>query len=171
MNKLIIFCLTLIFLSCKTDNENELFFDKNDLGKIIKSFVQNKPLSIPPYIESKKEWSHPSYHVYFYEQEKDTLMEIFQAPFLLEFLKKEWETENESEYSSVEPDGMLFYKQKNPIIFFGLEYYINRKYMTNLIIKKIPDSLKFNGSNYHLKKELRKRMKYKIENKEFIIIN
>jgi len=160
--------MLIILFSCKQENETEFFFEENELGKIVSSFVHKAPLKVPPKIELHGGWNHPSYHVYFYEEENDTLMKIFQAPFLLEFLKKELDSENESIYSSIEPNGLLIYDQNNPIIFFGINLYSQNEILKKILLPEVSDSLKFNEVNYHLSKEQRKDEIYKVENGKFI---
>ena len=73
--KLLLFFLLVI--ACEIDNEN--LIQKNEFYHSIDIYIEQNP---PLYFKGLST-SYPSYSVYFYEKEGDTLMSIRQNPYFI----------------------------------------------------------------------------------------
>ena len=168
---LIILCV-LFFYACKkgynesypNELESKKFF--NAVDEYIEDNPLNKPLQSNLY---ENGFSYPSYQIYFNIKNSDTIMSILQTPFFNNINYESIDSESgEDIFESLNTDGFLMYKEKYPLVFFNLKNYYNSQNVKKDLNNNIPDSLKFNKENYHLKFV---KWDYKIKNKEFIRID
>lgn len=166
-----IILLFLIFTGCDNDyKEKTILFDK-EISSIIDSYIEKNPLKILILEDNSSNsslFSYPSYHIYFNKKNMDTIISVIQYPHLHEF--EPIDIYNNTEVNtdaSLYPDGFIKYKEKYPLVFFKINNYYNQEKLNKYLVKKIPDSLKYNGLNNHIKFV---RWDYKIKNKKFIRI-
>ena len=143
--------LSLLIFSCKNE-EKQMIIDEN-LFNIIDSYIDENPLKKP--IEKdlfKNGFSHPSYQIYFDVKNRDTLMSIIQTPHFNDLeLGTSIDKSGEEIHKSISTNGFLSYKNEFPLVFFGLENYSKGNNIKQYLNKTIPDSLKFNRENFHIK--------------------
>lgn len=159
MKRLIIYIILFGFIvACNNQKRN--FIKIVELDKSIDNYISLNP---PSYVVGLSS-SYPSYQVYFYEKEGDTMMSIKQTPYLInieqELIRR---NENDIEYKLLEPDGVLWYKNKFPLIITNSKNYIRFSNGAGLI-KEIPDSLKFNKEGVLKRHE---KWVYRIQNGKF----
>lgn len=163
-----LFKVLIILQSFSCNNSNNLNTNlDSEIKKSIDFYIKENPLNLP--IEKnlfKNGYSYPSYSVHFNIKGIDTIMSILQTPHLIGFVLDGVKDDDGNEfYNSIEPNGFFMYKEKFPLIFFGLKNY--DKNIENNLVKIIPDSLKFNERNYHLTIV---KWNFKLENGKFIRI-
>lgn len=157
--------LLLLVFSCKEKTSKQIIIDEN-LTVAIDSYINKNPL-IKPLEKNlfKNGFSHPSYQIYFEIKNSDTIMSIIQTPHFNDLeLKASIDKNGEEVYKSIPTDGFLLYKNKYPLVFFGLENYSERNNIEEYLNKTIPDSLMFNQENFHIKYN---RWDYKIDQGTF----
>lgn len=152
MRLIYILSLICVFVSCNQgtqDNSSEIL--DGGLKQSIDAYIKENPLDLPFKDQLYKNgFSYPSYHIFFRLKNKDTIMSIVQFAHLNDFkIDAETNANDEDVYKSSEPDGFLIYKEKYPLIFFGLDYY-GKDHLKKHLQKSIPDSLKYNKENYHI---------------------
>lgn len=161
--KILFFISILLLTSSCGKNETDDFYTKNiELTKTIDSYIKEN--SIKSYVSVKmyeNGFSTPSLQVYFNVKNKDTIMSIIRVAFLNDYeIDPHYNSKDDSTlYYVLEPDGSLLFREKYPLIFFNTKYYKKdclKKYLT-----QVPDSLKLNKINGHLKPM---RKDYKIKN-------
>ena len=154
--RLFILGLILFLFSCNflhNDKDNVHFFNK-DMNQIVDDYVQENPLSLP--IEKnlyQNGFSYPSYHIYFDKKENDTILTIVQLPHLTEIRLDGYESNQDKGtyiHDYIKVKGFCLYKEKFPIVIFD-EDSIGRKFYNKTKLSIVPDSLKFNEENYHIK--------------------
>lgn len=162
-------CVVLFILqsfSCNNSNNLNTNLDREIIASV-DLYIKENPLNLP--IEKdlfKNGYSYPSYNVHFNIKGLDTIMSILQTPHFTGFvLDGSIDDDGIEFYDSLEPNGFIIYKEKFPLIFFGLENYDEN--IENHLVKSIPDSLKFNERNYHLTIV---RWDFKLENGKFMRI-
>lgn len=166
----ILFYLLIILGSCTNPKKRSNFINNVNLTKVIDSYIEKN--SIKPHLSTsmgKYGLSTPSLQIYFNVKNKDTLMSIIRVPFLYDYeIDPYYDSINKdiSYHKVLEPDGSFLFKNKYQLIFFNTKYYKKenlKKYLT-----PVPDSLKFNKTNVHLKQM---RWDFEINNNVFIRIN
>ncbi len=167
--KIILFLL--LFIECKDNHSRKMFFNKDFLN-IIDSYIEKNPIKklvLKDDSLNSTFFSYPSYHIYFNKKNKDTIVSIIQYPSLHEFEPMDFYNNPKDSLgtNSISPDGYIKYKEKYPLIFFKINNYYNKENLSKYLVKEIPDSLKYNGLNIHIKFV---RWDYKIKNKKFIRI-
>lgn len=151
----IIFVLLLI--GCK-DNNNALqeqsIIDKK-LKEVVENYIMTNPLKSYRTVGKTSEesgFSYPSYHLFFKKNKKDTIFSIVLLPSYSNFeLEGVSDNEDETVYSSKEYQGWLMYKDKYPLIVFDDNNYSSNLIEKGKLLHKIPDSLKANYNNQHIK--------------------
>tara|TARA_R110000796_G_scaffold35017_1_gene89915 strand:+ start:832 stop:1335 length:504 start_codon:yes stop_codon:yes gene_type:complete len=156
----------LFLISCK-DKETNIFNNSNidnSFIKVIDNYIAENPLKILPE-GIKRGFSYPSYHIYFYQKNKDTIMSIIQYPHLnLSDFEGIVQKDSSVFYKDLRPKKFFMYKKKYPMIFF-----VKNTSLKDFILKEdsviIPDSLKYNKINNHFKSI---KCNYKISKERFI---
>ncbi|AUC84773.1 hypothetical protein CW731_05455 [Polaribacter sp. ALD11] len=143
--------LLLLAISCSLNNKTII---NADFEKLLENYIENNP--IPKYLESNEEgkFAIPSYHLYFGKKESDSIIQIKLLPFLVGFnpLNSKIDNEGEEIITEENPDGYFVFREKLIVVFDKNNYGINI-IDGNKLIKKIPDSLKwdFNKHNNHIR--------------------
>jgi len=160
----------LSFTSCHREEDNNFIKNNIKLTEVIDNYINRNSIeSYLPIGMNKDGFSTPSLQIYFNLKNKDTIMSIIRVPFLNDYeIDPHYDLKSEDTYYYyvLEPDGSFLFKNKYPLIFFNTKYYKKenlKKYLT-----PVPDSLKFNKINAHLKQM---RWNFKINNNNFIRIN
>ncbi len=143
LNKLLLFFLFVI--ACKIDNENHI--QKNEFYLSIDNYIKQNP---PLYFKGLST-SYPSYGVYFYEKEGDTLMSIRQNPYFIGMEKEIQRDTNIVDFEPIRPDGIILYKKKFPLILTNSINYVDQDLISELH-KQIPDSLEYHDEPFVLEK-------------------
>lgn len=143
------------FLSCKNLKSEEKPQDSHKgFSDIIDDYINNNPLKLPPARPVGEDgFSHPLYQLYFDRNGNDTIVSIVQTPSFNDLKLEGYQTSddpNTMNFDALDPEGFMLYKEKVPLVIFD-EYEIGRKFYDKKKLSKVPDSLKFNDENYHIK--------------------
>lgn len=135
----------LLLLSCSDSKERKFQNCMND-------YIRQYPMSILRIKDSVINIPHPSYHVYFDKNnayEDEVLIKL--SPF---YIERNVKMINDSLVYSPQKAKGVFYYNKKPIIVFDNSD-LSSKYIKDKLIKEIPDSLKLNGTNVHIKSKFK----------------
>ena len=157
MRKIIL--LFIILFSCKQKKVNNIILN-DELQKIISEYIKSNPSRGVLRVTSldgdiKAESPATSYHIYFGVKDSDTIMFLKLLPHLCEFnpiTEKIYKDGSGGSTEKIKADG-FFLADKRPIIIFDSLNYTNGIIDKEHLIKKIPDSMKFemHKLNSHIK--------------------
>ena len=145
----LMFSLVLLFLSCKSDDHlNPIKFGQ--LEAIIQDYAdQNEAFPHFVSLDSTEVYPKPSYHVYIYLWEEDTIISIVQEPLLVRshILAIEY-SDSTLFYRDIEPLGFIKYKNEIPVVLFDPDSLVRKSLWAETFID-VPESYEFNGLNIH----------------------
>lgn len=171
MKKRVVIILSVFFLISCNNTKDKIVEKKNitdSLKLVLDEYISNNPLTFSR-LEGKSVFesgnSYPSYHLYFDIKKKDTILSLVLSPHLNTFeLEGQKGEEGETIYKTLLPKGVIYYNKTNPLIIFDNKKYSNPFIEEDNLIKNIPDSLKVNENNRHIKFV---KWDFKIKNGEF----
>ncbi|GAA4272779.1 hypothetical protein U6A24_08500 [Aquimarina gracilis] len=148
-----ILTIAIIFTSCSTsDKEKDKHGLSTDFSKIINDYVNKNPLKLP--IKGKlyeNGFSYPSYQVYFDIKDNDSIISIIQVAHFNDTKPYNYKVnKGETTYEVTKAKGSFLYEDKYPITIFD-ENSLGQRFYSEKLLLKVPDSLKFNKHNYHIK--------------------
>lgn len=177
LNKLFL-VLFFLMLGCKNsvDTNSKYSHEKEmihpNLKTIIDKYIAENPLQTFRSIgKSSMEsgFSYPSYHLFFYRKDLDTIFSIVLFSNYNNFeLEGTTNVDNETSYKIIEHKGWIMYKKKFPLIIFDDNNYSSSLIKSDKLSFKIPDSLKTGYNNQHIKFI---KWNYKINNNNFQKMN
>lgn len=145
------FLIFILLLGCNKnkkvfDNQEEFFKIDSSLVSALDAYILEHPINIT-YGKKLDEFyeegfSHPSYHIYFNENQLDTILTIALFPELNTFDLDgiEGETEDETIFLKTYPKGFFNYRKRNPVVVFDKKAIAN-KFYNKQVLYSIPDSL------------------------------
>jgi hypothetical protein len=121
-----------------------------ELEPIMDSYLsQNEKFGELTIINSDEKFPKPSFQMYLYKWNNDTVVSIFQRPFLVDshILGKEL-SDSVNFYADIKTQGLIEYK-KSPFILFDPDKLLDPSFVNSL--RDVPDEYKFQGQNIHWK--------------------
>lgn len=152
MKKYFLIIVIFIFFSCINKKDEIILNDK--FKYMLNSYIKKNPIrGLKIFGE---EIAYPSYHVFFEKKNSDTIFAIKLLPHFTPFNLIDYNENIDSTqiFPEINPIG-YFYINKNPIIIFDSNNYSKKVINIDILIKEIPDSLKFTVDklNIHLKNQ------------------
>ena len=125
--------------------------------------AQNEKFVKLTIVNSDEKFPEPSFHLYLYKWNEDTVVSIVQRPFLVEshILGKQI-SDSVDLYNIINPRGFIEYKN-SPIILFDPDNLFDQSFVKSL--RNVPDNYKFQGQNIHKKSEI---WDFTLKNGEFV---
>jgi len=135
-----------------------------DVEPIINDYLsQNEKFDKLTVINSEEKFPEPSFHLYLYKWNNDTIVSIVQRPFLFEsHILGEELSDSVNFYAIIKPRGLIE-RKKSPIIIFDPDTLLDQFFVNSL--REVPDEYKFQGQNIHKKSEI---WDFRFENGEFV---
>ena len=162
------YIIIILFLtSCKDDDRKENIFNNKNIDssffEVVDNYILENPLKIVPE-GIQRGFSYPSYNIYLDQKNKDTIISIIQSPHLnLSNFEGVVQKDSSIFYKDLSPKKIFMYKKKYPLIFFVKDSSLKDFIIRDSLVL-IPDSLKFNKINNHIKFV---RWNYKISKYKF----
>lgn len=150
----IVFVLLLVGCNNSKSLQKEDIIDKK-LEVIIEDYIKTNPLKSYRTVGKTSEesgFSYPSYHLFFNKKKVDTILSIVLFPSYNNFAIDGTSIDtDETTYQSINHKGWTMYKKKYPLIIFDDMGYSSNLIEKDKLLSKIPDSLKANENNQHIK--------------------
>jgi hypothetical protein len=145
----------MIITSCNLPIESKSTIVNDNFKGIVDSYIESNPIKLVEIwvSEKKLEIPYPAYHIYFDRRQNDTIIFMKLFPSFNNFNPINFEKEGDTLeiYTEIKHNGFFLY-DNNPIIIFDMDNYSKNVINKEILINKIPDSLKFNGGpNNHIK--------------------
>ena len=139
--------LTICISSCSL---NDKVIINADFKQSLENYIEKNPIPESLKLNKDGKSATPSYNLYFWKKGLDSIIEIRLNPFLVSFnpLNLSINKEGEEIITEENPDGYFKFKE-NVIIVFDKNNYGIKVINKNNLIKKIPDSLKWNFEKHN----------------------
>ncbi len=140
------------FVGCFNGHPSDRLAFKQ-LEPIIDDYLnQNEKFGKLSIVNSDEKFPEPSFHLYLYKWNNDTVVSIVQRPFLVEtHILGEILSDSVNSYAIIEPRGLIEYK-KSPFIVFDPDTLLDQSFVNSL--RNVPEEYKFQGQNIHKKSEI-----------------